>query len=104
MNLKILLNTAIKLCKKQPEKKIVLEDKTTMTLKEISVELSKFLQWVYPKLDTCNIKKIVFCERCKYYKKYRKKGTAVTRYLCSLDKSAKQSDFYCADGIEREET
>lgn len=63
------------------------------------------LDWLYPELSTDNIQLVVTCNKCKNYKRYRKKGDALKPtyiWRCSLDKQRRSPDFFCKDGKERD--
>lgn len=65
-------------------------------------ELSKLKDWAYPQLTTADMVRVVRCRKCKFYKRYKKKGDpkAVAFYACSLDKKKRDEDFYCGEGKE----
>lgn len=72
-----------------------------MTYKEVSNEISALLGWACPTIETDRLKMIIKCEKCKHYKKFKKKSDPKRAVrLCEIDKSARRPDFYCADGEE----
>ena len=66
-------------------------------------ELTRLKSWAYPELTTEDFVKAVRCKRCKFYKRYKKKGDrkAAPFYACSLNMIKRPEDFYCGEGKER---
>ena len=75
-------------------------DDNTVKVKDLVASLNKLLGWLYKDLTDECIEKIVHCYDCRYYKKYKKKGSfkSSTFYACSIDKAKRRPDFYCKDG------
>lgn len=74
-----------------------------LSYKETRMELKKLLGWVYKDLDTRDIQKITRCERCAYYKRFRKKGSKEVVYVCTRIKERRNKDYFCADAIPKED-
>lgn len=108
MNLKAVLELAEKAyCKKakeNPAGKIKASGESVL-YSDAAKELRKVASFVYPCLDTKDVCQIVRCEKCKYYKKYRKKGSIkrIVKCLCSIDKIEREPDFYCKNGVEKDD-
>lgn len=108
MNLKDTLlscaNQFRKTAKKTPGVHIISNGRP-LSYMEVADEIERVCQWVYPNLETEDICAVVRCKNCEHYKRFRKKGSLklVVKYLCELDKKERSPDFYCADGIEKEE-
>ena len=90
--------------RQNPDGVITVEGKKFKYL-EAAEELERMCEWVCPTLDTECIKKIVLCKSCKHYKRYRKKGAVwpVVKTLCELDKVERRPDYFCGNGIEKED-
>lgn len=63
-------------------------------------ELQNLKGWAYPQLELGDITQVVRCRRCKFYKRYKKKGSmkGAPFYACSITKTKRDPDFYCKDG------
>lgn len=70
---------------------------------QVIEELTKLKGWAYPELTTEDFVKVTRCKRCKFYKKYKKKGDrkSVPFYACSLNMIKRPEDFYCREGKEK---
>lgn len=66
-------------------------------------ELLRLKGWAYPHLTTKDLVQAIRCGKCKFYKKYKRKGDpkAAPFYACSLTKIKRPEDFYCAEGRSR---
>ena len=85
---------------KSPDKGFTNKSGEKVTIGDIATELDKVAKWVYPDLQTEDISIVVRCKRCKYYKRYRKKGALkqVPFYACSKDMKRRDPMFFCKDG------
>lgn len=61
--------------------------------------------WCYKDLNLSDIRRVCCCKDCVHYKRFRKKGQLKSRskYLCELDKSQRNPEYYCASATWREE-
>lgn len=66
-------------------------------------EMKRVCEWTYPELSTGDVQRVVHCERCTFYKRYRKKGSLkkTVKRLCSLNHIERSPDFFCKDGKEK---
>lgn len=66
-------------------------------------ELTRLKGWAYPELTTEDFVKVTRCKRCKFYKRYKKKGDRKSApfYACSLSMIKRPEDFYCGEGKEK---
>lgn len=99
MKIKDALKIAVKVLNEQPPERSF----KAGSVAEAAKALNTILRWAYPELDSANIKQVVHCKDCVYYKKYRKKNAfkSDTIWLCSVDKTKKWPDFYCKEGIHK---
>ena len=69
----------------------------------LAKELLHLKGWAYPELTTEDFVKVTRCKRCKFYRKYKKKGDrkSVPFYACSLNMIKRPEDFYCGEGKEK---
>lgn len=75
-----------------------------LSYSQIATELDKLCEFIYPKLDTHPLQKVVYCKYCDNYRKFRKNDPKCVQkpiFLCKLDHKPKDSDFWCKNGIER---
>ena len=79
---------------------VIEEDGTTIKTKDLISSLNKLLGWLYKDLTTESIERVVHCYDCRYYKKYKKRGSlkSASFYACSQDRKRRRPDFYCKDG------
>jgi hypothetical protein len=66
-------------------------------------ELLHLKGWAYPHLTTKDLVQATRCGKCKFYKRYKRKGDpkAAPFYACSITKIKRSEDFYCAEGKSR---
>lgn len=65
-------------------------------------KIEEMAEMVYTKLDTSSIRMVTLCKDCAHYKRFRsKKSPKKVTYLCELDKTTRDPDFYCKNGLER---
>lgn len=101
---------AVKLLKKaakeNPGKVFVNSAGEKVTIEEIADGLDKISKWLYKDFHTEDIDKVVRCKKCKFYRRYKKKGAfkAVAFYACSKDMQKRDPMFFCKEGEERLET
>ena len=69
----------------------------------LTKELLHLKGWAYPELTTEDFVKVTRCKRCKFYRKYKKKGDRKSApfYACSLNMIKRPEDFYCGEGKEK---
>lgn len=94
------------LAKENPGKSFTNSAGEKATISDVADELDKVSKWLYKDFHTEDIDKVVRCKKCKYYKKYRKKGSIkdLPFYACSKDRKKRDPMFFCKDGEERLET
>lgn len=83
----------------------VVVKKSVKEAKEAQIVMDDLIRlkgWTYPHLTTDDIVRVVRCQKCKFYKKYKKKDDRKSPpfYACSLTKTKRNPDFYCKDGRE----
>ena len=77
--------------------------KGKVTYSDLIQELDKLIKWVYPKLETDRLKKVVRCKECSNYKKFLDKKNSTEWHksfvmLCKVDMKPKHPEFYCKNG------
>ena len=74
-----------------------------VTISDVADNLEHIANWMYPELSTEDIAKVVRCKKCRYYKKYKKKGTlkGAAFYACSKDMQKRDPMFFCKEGEEQ---
>ena len=90
--------------KQKPEAGIKTSNGERFKYKEISKELRNLSSWCYQ--EPLDVQKVVRCKNCKHYKRYRKKDFHKKYTLiqaCELTKTKRKPEFYCSDGLERED-
>ena len=95
-----------KMAKENPGKSFTNSDGEKATIDEVADALDNLSKWLYKDFHTEDITKVVRCKKCKYYKKYKKKGEfkAQIFQVCSKDMQKRSPMFFCKDGDERIET
>lgn len=90
------------MAKENPGKSFTNSSGEKATIEEIADNLDRVSKWLYKDFHADDVAKVVRCERCKYYKKYRKKGVrkASTFRACSKDMRKHDPMFFCRDGEE----
>jgi hypothetical protein len=92
-----------KMAKENPGKSFTNSAGEKATIDDVANELDKVSKWLYKDFHTEDIDKVVRCKKCKYYKKYKKKGAfkAQVFQACSKDMKKRDPMFFCKDGEER---
>lgn len=87
-----LIDSVLEVLKKYPSDTTILQ-----------AELHKMQSWLYPGLTTDDMKMVVRCKNCRFYKRYKKKGAPKIPafYACSITKTKRDPEFYCKDGMEK---
>lgn len=103
MRLQVLFKTCSKIIGSKPETKVKTED-GVVTYKKLAEELDNLSSWCYQ--GEINVKKIVTCKECRYYKRFKKKNVKnpyrhEAFCACSLDRLKRKEDFFCANGEEK---
>lgn len=95
-----------KMAKETPGKSFTNSAGETATIEDIADALDKMSKWLYKDFHTEDIDRVVRCKKCKFYKKYKKKGSfkAQVFQACSKDMKRRDPMFFCKDGDERLET
>lgn len=95
-----------KMAKENPGKSFRNSAGEKVTVEDIADSLDKISKWLYKDFHTEDIEKVVRCQKCKFYKKYKKKDTFKPQVFQACSKDMKQRDpmFFCKDGEERLET
>ena len=77
--------------------------KNSVEAELLTKELLNLKGWAYPELTTEDFVKVTRCKRCKFYRKYKKKGDRKSApfYACSLNMIKRPEDFYCGEGKEK---
>ena len=75
-----------------------------ISCKELSKELNNLENWCYK--DELEVKQVVRCKNCVYYKRYKKKSQKnphkhIVFCACSKDKIKREPEFFCANGREK---
>lgn len=106
------LKTLLKICSAMLKKKIkenpggaFKAGDTRVPFSQVLSELEALMGWCYPDLDTGDIRQVVRCKNCRYYKPYTQSADSWTRkrdytMMCTKGKMPVQrpENFYCADG------
>lgn len=103
MKVSLMYLGTIEALKQMPKnRKITVKDESVSVTQLIN-GLTKMMGWLYKDLTTDDIEKVVRCYDCKYYRKYKKKGSlkSETFYACYWDKAKRRPDFFCKDGEKR---
>lgn len=101
-----LMRLAVKLLKKiekeAPQKSFTNASGEKATLSDVIGSLERLVKWMYPELSPEDIEKVVRCKRCRFYKRYKKKGSlkGQTFRACSKDMQKRDPMFFCKDGEE----
>ena len=107
MKMRDIYHMVIKVLRKQakdcPGKGFTNSSGKRVTIEELANSLEDVVQWMYHDLNTKDITKVVRCENCINYKKFRKKNAykANEFYACRLDMKRRDPMYYCKDGEER---
>lgn len=91
-----------KMAKETPGKSFTNSAGEKVTIEEIADALDKVSKWLYKDFHTEDIDKVVRCKKCKFYKKYKKRGEFKPKAFmaCSKDMKRRDSMFFCKDGEE----
>lgn len=105
MTLKEILEAAAsvvaKKAKENPDVKLR-KGETEFSYTQLSQELKNVASWCYKgEIDTVRVTR---CKFCKNYKLYKKKSDPKDKghMMCSLDKTRKSPEHYCAYGEQEE--
>lgn len=73
------------------------------TFKEAYEELVRLISWLYPGLDTVEIRKVVLCKDCRYFKRYKKKSCfkLVYKCICGITQSQVDPCHFCGNAQEK---
>lgn len=105
MNLKEAFSICVKLlrekAKENPEGSIPVGGKR-IYYAQAAQEMKRVCEWTYPELRTGSIQRVVHCEDCTFYKRYRKKSSPKreVKRMCSIDHIERSPDFFCKNGME----
>lgn len=96
---------AVKLLKRQaesnPKKTFTSPDGEKVTIADVADKLETVSKWVYPGLSSDDVTLVVRCKKCKFYKKFKKKGDTLKPkiiYACSKDMKPRDPMFFCGEG------
>ena len=90
--------------KQKPDAGIKTPSGERFKYKEISKELRNLSSWCYQ--EPLDVQNVVRCKQCKHYKRYKTKGKYKGYQIvqaCELTKLKHDPEFYCSDGLERED-
>lgn len=95
-----------KMAKENPGKSFTNSEGERATIDDVADELDKVSKWLYKDFHTEDIDRVIRCKKCRYYKKYKKKGAikASVFWACSRDMQKRDPMFFCKDGEEKFET
>lgn len=95
-----------RMAKENPSKSFTNSAGEKATIGDIADDLDKVSKWLYKDFHIEDIDKVVRCQKCKFYKKYRKKGAFKPQVFqaCSKDMKKRDPMFFCKDGEEGFET
>lgn len=92
-----------KMAKENPGKSFTNSAGEKATIGDIADALDNVSKWLYKDFHTEDIDKVVRCKKCKFYKKYKKKGVFKPQVFQACSKNMKEHDpmFFCKDGEEK---
>lgn len=100
---------AVKLLKRQAKecnRTFTSPEGEKITISDIAHRLETVQKWIYPKIYNEEIRRVVYCEKCKFYKKFRKKGSKPKSgvfFACAKDMKRRDPMFYCAEGDPKDD-
>lgn len=103
MNVQMTFRACLELLEKQPKGTTLTAGKTKVDCAEAYDALNRLTGWCFPGLNSDRFEKVVRCQECEHYRKFRKKGAPKksAQYLCAINKSRRDPNYFCADGRER---
>lgn len=103
MNVQLAFRTCLALLEKQPKGATLTLGKTKVDCAEAYDAMNRVAGWCFPGLNSDQFEKVVRCQDCTNYRKFRKKGAPKksAQYLCAIDKTRRDPQYFCGDAQER---